>query len=550
MKRLYAPIEKVEESDDGTLKVWGWASTGAQDDDGETIQPEAIKAALPDYLKWGAVREMHQPKAVGTAIEAEVQDDGRTWFGAHVVDPVAVKKVQNKVLKGFSVGGRVTARDEVEKTTITGIKLIEVSLVDRPANPECEIVIAKAARTPDDDLDDIAEVITISQSFGTLELLKAARDLAAKADSEEKPYGDVSYADPGYQEDGKKRYPIDTEEHIRAAWNYINKPGNAGKYTPAQVASIKRRIVSAWKKKIDKDGPPSAADKAASPDDLQKGMWNVASFAQSLESLAWLCMGTQSEADFEGDGSPIPAELREWMKEGVRIFQEMSREESDELVASLAEHAGEVIESASKGPDMKLNIAEALEKVGAKFSKETMAKLQDLADHHEKMVEHAEKTGKHIEKMQSMCKEACEKMDALMPEHKPEGNEAGGSNEADDKKNAKPDGDEGKESAASSRDDDSKTAASLAEIIKAAVAPLQAEIEKLKDMPASGAPFANQAAAEAFLKSRGITAVERDAGADGLQVQPVIKAGGTVDEGATLVKELLRPERAIARSPR
>ena len=73
-----------------------------------------------------------------------------------------------------------------------------------------------------------------------------------------KPYGDVQYADPGYQSDKKKRYPIDTEEHIRAAWNYIHKGGNSGKYSSDQVSKIKARIVSAWKRKIDKAGPPSA----------------------------------------------------------------------------------------------------------------------------------------------------------------------------------------------------------------------------------------------------------------------------------------------------
>ena len=62
-----------------------------------------------------------------------------------------------------------------------------------------------------------------------------------------KPYGDVTYADPGYQSDGKKRYPIDTEEHVRAAWSYINKPANAGKYSSSQVAAIKSRIRSKMK---------------------------------------------------------------------------------------------------------------------------------------------------------------------------------------------------------------------------------------------------------------------------------------------------------------
>src|SRR5678810_1307855 len=61
------------------------------------------------------------------------------------------------------------------------------------------------------------------------------------------PYGDVTYADPGYR-DNKKRYPIDTPEHIRAAWSYINVPKNAGEYTPEQVKAIKAKIVAAAKK--------------------------------------------------------------------------------------------------------------------------------------------------------------------------------------------------------------------------------------------------------------------------------------------------------------
>lgn len=63
-----------------------------------------------------------------------------------------------------------------------------------------------------------------------------------------KPYGDVQYADPGYQADGKKRYPIDTEAHCRAAWSYINQADNAAKYTAEQVSSIKSRIKSAGKR--------------------------------------------------------------------------------------------------------------------------------------------------------------------------------------------------------------------------------------------------------------------------------------------------------------
>jgi hypothetical protein len=58
------------------------------------------------------------------------------------------------------------------------------------------------------------------------------------------PYGDVIYADPGYR-DNQKRYPVDTPEHVRAAWSYINVAKNAAEYTAKQLAHIKAAIKAA-----------------------------------------------------------------------------------------------------------------------------------------------------------------------------------------------------------------------------------------------------------------------------------------------------------------
>ena len=149
MAKLYAEIAKMEAQDDGTVKVWGYASSEAVDSDGEVIAAEAMKAAIPDYMKFGAVREMHGSNAAGTAIEINVEDDGRTFFGAHIVDPVAVTKVKTGVYKGFSIGGSVTARDELNKSQITGLKLTEISLVDRPANPDAVFTCYKADKPKD-----------------------------------------------------------------------------------------------------------------------------------------------------------------------------------------------------------------------------------------------------------------------------------------------------------------------------------------------------------------------------------------------------------------
>jgi hypothetical protein len=63
----------------------------------------------------------------------------------------------------------------------------------------------------------------------------------------EKPYGDVSYADPGYR-DGQKRYPVDTEAHCRAAWSYIHQADNRRFYTAEQLSAIEGRIKAAGKK--------------------------------------------------------------------------------------------------------------------------------------------------------------------------------------------------------------------------------------------------------------------------------------------------------------
>ncbi len=142
---LYGELTKIEPQDDGTLKVHGVASTGGRDSAGEVVSPAAMRAALPGYMAYPALREMHQPLAAGAALYAEVDEEGATRICAHVVDPTAVKKVRAGVYKGLSIGGKVLARDPADASLITSIRLDEISLVDRPCNPEAVIDLWKAA---------------------------------------------------------------------------------------------------------------------------------------------------------------------------------------------------------------------------------------------------------------------------------------------------------------------------------------------------------------------------------------------------------------------
>lgn len=62
-------------------------------------------------------------------------------------------------------------------------------------------------------------------------------------DQGEHRYGDVEFADST-----NNKYPIDTPQHVRSAWSYINHADNAAKYDTEEVETIKARIKRAAKK--------------------------------------------------------------------------------------------------------------------------------------------------------------------------------------------------------------------------------------------------------------------------------------------------------------
>jgi hypothetical protein len=123
---------------------------------------------------------------------------------------------------------------------------------------------------PDADMDECplcGEVVTLQDGKcpacgvtvmdpATNQLIEKVAEIKSK-DAGQRKYGNVAFADQV-----NHKYPIDTEEHIRAAWNYINKKKNAAKYSSGELSQIKRRIIAAWKRKIDPAGPPKAEGKS------------------------------------------------------------------------------------------------------------------------------------------------------------------------------------------------------------------------------------------------------------------------------------------------
>lgn len=133
---IFAEIDysKIERRDDGVMIVPGYAFVNeVVRGEGEIrLKRAAMEAATPEYMKFGAVREMHQPIAAGTAILARWDDTG-AYLEAEIVDAAAKEKVERKVYKGFSVSVRPTLMRGKE---VEACEWIETSLVDRPKDPD------------------------------------------------------------------------------------------------------------------------------------------------------------------------------------------------------------------------------------------------------------------------------------------------------------------------------------------------------------------------------------------------------------------------------
>ena len=144
---VYADILKYDDNGDGTLTVYGKATDSSVDIDQQICDPAWLDTAMPVWFKSGGnIREQHSNIAAGVAKEYESKADGH-YISALVVDPVSVKKVQNRVLRGFSIGikaPRVVRDQKAANGRIIDGQIVEISLVDRPANPNCQLVLAKS----------------------------------------------------------------------------------------------------------------------------------------------------------------------------------------------------------------------------------------------------------------------------------------------------------------------------------------------------------------------------------------------------------------------
>ncbi|WP_280414866.1 HK97 family phage prohead protease [Nocardia carnea] len=213
------------------------------DYDGEYLEafaPGAFARSIQDRGHKIPLMVQHERRSlpIGRASKLTETDDGlhaeflvsRTTAGDD-----ALTLVRDGLVDSFSIGFR-PIRQETRMGTVVRVEasLSEVSLVTSPAYAGALIGGVRAQDIRRLDLD------TAWRRY------KLEFEVFDRSDKE--PYGSVEYADPGYQKDGKKRYPLDSERHVRAAWSYVNMPKNQKAYTAQQLARIKAKIKSAAKK--------------------------------------------------------------------------------------------------------------------------------------------------------------------------------------------------------------------------------------------------------------------------------------------------------------
>lgn len=206
------------------------------------------KAGDDSALICGRITSVRQAPDGSAKYEARWYDTGPARDIAALVQPAdgGPPGLKSVSIHGYFLGETKTVDvdgqpamvgEDLEITAVdfTATPGVVQALIDSPgAAPPTESAPATAGRTP------IAETWEVPVATAIIE------EAASPAPETPVP-GGGPYADPGYQKDKKKRYPIDTKARAKAAWSYVNQADNARLYTSAQLKRIKGRIIKALK---------------------------------------------------------------------------------------------------------------------------------------------------------------------------------------------------------------------------------------------------------------------------------------------------------------
>jgi HK97 family phage prohead protease len=150
---LTSTFKFVEEADDGSVNIKGYASTTDTDRAGDVIEKEAWeKGGLDNYTNNPVVLFNHDyNRPIGRATGLETDDRGlRITANISKSAGDVTNLVKEGILRALSVGFRVKDADYIEETDglkISDAELFEVSVVSVPANQAATFSVAKSFDT-------------------------------------------------------------------------------------------------------------------------------------------------------------------------------------------------------------------------------------------------------------------------------------------------------------------------------------------------------------------------------------------------------------------
>lgn len=304
-----ADIIKYEKQDDGTVLVYGKATDDTLDIDRQIADPEWLGRAMPEWFRSaGNIRDMHQSSAAGKAVEYE-QKGNEHFIKALVVDPVAAKKVEHGVYTGFSIGirgPRIVQDTKAANGRIIDGQIVEVSLVDRPANPAAKFVMAKSV---DGELMKVEEMVDTERE--SKEILEPDTANAPTFEQVEPVLAEVKSADAGNTavEPEILKYDADAyEAACKAITDLIAVEAKEAAEGEDESDSIKHLMkalkhLRKWKVGEIEEGEAPATDPEASDADLEddddKG--------DALEQIADV-LGMAADADVTKNATIDPVE--------------------------------------------------------------------------------------------------------------------------------------------------------------------------------------------------------------------------------------------------
>ncbi len=386
---IFLPLTKA---DAAQRLIYGVMTAEAPDKSGEILDYASSK---PLIQKWsdeikdasggkslGNVRLMHGKTAVGKLVDIQFDDEARAVpICAKIVDDAAWALVEEGVLTGFSIGGGYAKRWKDGQRTRYTAEMTEVSVVDNPCLKGATFDLIKA--------DGIVEQVALSGWAPTNEEVKArAADLAKAAGKPDAWKDQVVKA--------RDELISEHEENLQKS-NEGDAGGEAaGDAFDALEAALEKADATEEVQVTDagpfadltKAGPAVVAivEAGQKADPLAKGLYDVQWLAELMSCFASLQTCMQCEADWEGDGSKLPAQAAKILADMGALLVAQAQEEVAEVVALAGEDlviVGEldVMELAAKITDLVKADTALMEKAGARNSKSDAAHIQAAHDH-------------------------------------------------------------------------------------------------------------------------------------------------------------------------